>query len=101
MNTFSVKDRVMVITGGTNGIGRGLTDYFVEQGAQVIALGSREETVQIPIPPERRNGWTSRNSGPLSFPAFREGNWERSMTWQARSTTLPATTRIWPAGPFL
>ena len=46
MNTFSVKDRVMVITGGTNGIGRGLTDYFVEQGAQVIALGSREETVQ-------------------------------------------------------
>ena len=23
MNTFSVKDRVMVITGGTNGIGRG------------------------------------------------------------------------------
>ncbi len=35
----------MVITGGTNGIGRGLVDYFVEQGVQVIAIGSREETV--------------------------------------------------------
>ena len=46
MNTFSLKDRVMVITGGTNGIGRGLTDYFTEQGVTVIALGSREETVQ-------------------------------------------------------
>ena len=45
MNTFSLKDKVMVITGGTGGIGRGLTDYFVEQGVKVIALGSREETV--------------------------------------------------------
>ena len=32
MNTFSLKDKVMVITGGTNGIDRGLVDYFTEQG---------------------------------------------------------------------
>lgn len=32
MNTFSLKDKVMVITGDTNGIGRGLVDYFTEQG---------------------------------------------------------------------
>ncbi|MBR1893813.1 MAG: SDR family oxidoreductase, partial [Bacteroidales bacterium] len=31
---------------GTNGIGRGLVDYFVGQGVKVIALGSREETVR-------------------------------------------------------
>ena len=36
----------MVITGGTNGIGRGLVDYFTEQGVTVIAIGSRNETVQ-------------------------------------------------------
>lgn len=45
MNTFSLEDKVMVITGGTNGIGRGLVDYFVEQKVKVIAIGSREETV--------------------------------------------------------
>lgn len=45
-NTFSLEGKVMVITGGTRGIGRGLVDYFVEQGVRVIALGSRNETVQ-------------------------------------------------------
>ena len=45
MNTFSVEGKIMVITGGTNGIGRGLGDYFGEQGAVVIAIGSRQETV--------------------------------------------------------
>lgn len=45
MNTFSLQGKIMVITGGTNGIGRGLVDYFVDQGCTVIAIGSREETV--------------------------------------------------------
>lgn len=45
MNTFSLENKVMVITGGTNGIGRGLVDYFIEQGVTVIAIGSRQETV--------------------------------------------------------
>ena len=46
MNTFSLEGKIMVITGGTNGIGKGLVDYFVEQGVTVIAIGSREETVK-------------------------------------------------------
>lgn len=45
MNTFSLENKVMVITGGTNGIGRGLVDYFIEQGVTVIAIGSRQATV--------------------------------------------------------
>lgn len=45
MNTFPLEGKIMVITGGTNGIGRGLVDYFVEQGVTVIAIGSRQETV--------------------------------------------------------
>lgn len=44
MNIFSLAGKVMVVTGGTNGIGRGLVDYFVEQDAQVIAIG-REQSV--------------------------------------------------------
>jgi NAD(P)-dependent dehydrogenase (short-subunit alcohol dehydrogenase family) len=46
MYTFSLKDKVMVITGGTNGIGRGLVDYFIDQGVKVAATGSRVETVE-------------------------------------------------------
>ena len=46
MNTFSIEGKIMVITSGTNGIGKGLVDYFVEQGVTVIAIGSREETVK-------------------------------------------------------
>lgn len=46
MNTFSLEGKIMVVTGGTNGIGKGLVDYFVEQGVTVIAIGSRDETVQ-------------------------------------------------------
>ncbi|MCR5371095.1 MAG: SDR family oxidoreductase [Clostridium sp.] len=56
MNTFSLKDRVMVITGGTNGIGRGLADYFTEQGVRVVALGSREETVEKLVEEYRAKG---------------------------------------------
>jgi NAD(P)-dependent dehydrogenase (short-subunit alcohol dehydrogenase family) len=46
MNTFSLKDKVMVITGGTNGIGRGLVDYFIEQEAVVAAIGSSEQSAE-------------------------------------------------------
>ncbi len=46
MNDFSLKGKIMVITGGTNGIGRGLVDYFLEQGAVVAAIGSNEESAE-------------------------------------------------------
>ena len=42
MNEFDLTDRVMVITGATSGIGRGLVDYFVDHGARVAAVGSSE-----------------------------------------------------------
>ena len=46
MFTFPLKNKVMVITGGTNGIGRGLVDYFIEQEAKIATIGSRAETVE-------------------------------------------------------
>lgn len=46
MNTFSVKDKVIMITGGTAGIGRGLVDYFLEQGAIVATTGRTPEKVE-------------------------------------------------------
>ena len=35
---FSMKGKVIVITGASRGIGRGLATYFADQGAQVVAL---------------------------------------------------------------
>jgi NAD(P)-dependent dehydrogenase (short-subunit alcohol dehydrogenase family) len=35
---FSMKDKVIVITGASRGIGRGLATYFADQGAYVAAL---------------------------------------------------------------
>lgn len=46
MDAFNLKNKVMVITGGTRGIGRGLVNYFVEQGVQVAAIGSNEESAK-------------------------------------------------------
>ena len=40
-----VKDKVVIITGGTRGIGYETVKKFLENGAKVALLGSREESV--------------------------------------------------------
>ena len=40
MNLFSVKDRVIVITGATGVLGRAMVSHFAEEGAKVVMLGS-------------------------------------------------------------
>ena len=40
---FSVKDQVVVITGGTGVLGRCIAEYLATQGAKVVILGRRKE----------------------------------------------------------
>ena len=40
-----LKGKVAIITGGTRGIGYSTVRKFLENGARVILLGSRRETV--------------------------------------------------------
>lgn len=42
MNPFDLAGKTMVITGGTNGIGKGLVEYFLKQQVTVAAVGSKE-----------------------------------------------------------
>ena len=41
-----LKDKVAVVTGGTRGIGYATVKKFLENGAKVVLLGSRQETVE-------------------------------------------------------
>ena len=41
-----LKDKIAVVTGGTRGIGNAVVRSFLENGAQVILFGSREETAK-------------------------------------------------------
>ncbi|MFV0606127.1 MAG: SDR family oxidoreductase [Niabella sp.] len=38
-NLFDIKDKVMVITGGTGILGTSMTEYLAEQGAKMVILG--------------------------------------------------------------
>ena len=42
---FKLEDQVAVITGGGTGIGLGVAQCFVSQGAQVVITGRRKEVL--------------------------------------------------------
>ena len=44
-NLFSVKDQVVVITGGTGVLGKAIAAHLAEEGAKVVILRSEERRV--------------------------------------------------------
>jgi NAD(P)-dependent dehydrogenase (short-subunit alcohol dehydrogenase family) len=55
MSHWDMKDKVVVVTGGTSGIGRGAAIAMAAAGARVVAGGRREE--------ERGPRWLRDRSG--------------------------------------
>ena len=43
MSVFDIKDQVVVITGGTGVLGRGIGTYLAHEGARVVLLGRRQD----------------------------------------------------------
>ena len=42
--SFSMKDKVVIITGGSKGIGLGIVTVFAKEQAKVVFTGRNEET---------------------------------------------------------
>jgi NAD(P)-dependent dehydrogenase (short-subunit alcohol dehydrogenase family) len=45
-NLFCVKDKVIILTGGTGVLGNSMVHHFAEQGARVVFLGRKEDVGQ-------------------------------------------------------
>ena len=45
-NPFSLEGQLALITGGGTGLGLGIAQAFVAQGAQVVISGRREEVLR-------------------------------------------------------
>ena len=46
-NLFSVKDKVVVITGGTGVLGKTIAVHLAEEGAKVVILGRKAEGTSL------------------------------------------------------
>lgn len=55
-NLFSVKDQVVVITGGTGVLGRAIAAHLADEGARVVILGRKAEVGNAIVEELRRNG---------------------------------------------
>ena len=63
ISTFSLTDRVAIVTGGGTGIGRSIALEFAEFGADVVVSGRRRENL------ERRRGGDQGCSADVPWPS--------------------------------
>lgn len=65
--TLALQDKVAVITGGNSGVGFGIAQEFVTQGAAVVITGRNQETLDSSV--EQLGGKTSARRADASSPA--------------------------------
>ena len=55
-NMFDLTDRKAIVTGGTRGLGHGMAEGLMENGAQVVIFGSTERVMDVAAEFRRREG---------------------------------------------
>lgn len=55
-NLFDIKDRVVVITGGTGVLGKSIALHLAEEGAKVVILGRKAEVGNALVEEIKKNG---------------------------------------------
>ena len=53
---FNIKDRVVVLTGGTGVLGKAIALYLAKQGAKVVVMGRRVEAGEAIVKQIREAG---------------------------------------------
>ena len=53
-NLFNIKDKVVVITGGTGVLGKAIAFHLAEEGAKVVILGRKAEIGGRRLPEKSR-----------------------------------------------
>jgi len=56
MNLFDIKDKVVVITGGTGVLGRCIASHLAEEGAKVVILGRKQDVGNAIVEGIKANG---------------------------------------------
>ncbi len=55
----SIKDRAVIVTGGSKGIGKGIARVFARQGAKVMIAARGEEAAKTTVEEFKAAGWTA------------------------------------------
>jgi len=55
----SIKDRAVIVTGGSKGIGKGIARVFARQGAKVMIAARGEEAAKTTVAEFKAAGWTA------------------------------------------
>lgn len=58
-NLFNIKDKVVVITGGTGVLGKAIALHLAEEGAKVVILGRKAEVGNAIVNENQGKRWRS------------------------------------------
>ena len=58
-NLFNIKDKVVVITGGTGVLGKAIALHLAEEGAKVVILGRKAEVGNAIVERNQGKRWKS------------------------------------------
>ena len=88
MNTARLKDKKAVVVGGASGIGKGIVQSFLREGAEVFVIGRREERIEAIKPEFSALGRISGTAADMANASQAEPAMRSAIEWLGGLTTL-------------